>query len=99
MYVHEFLNRTTRRNQNLQIDCKVQQRMKAYAQDLENRRLQLACLLHCEEQQLDLELEELMQERADAEQNKRIESIQQAIMRNNEKEQELIAYTRFQREM
>lgn len=99
MYVHEFLNRTTRRNRNLQIDCKVQQRMKAYAQELENRRLQLACLFHCEEQQLDLELDKLLQERADAEQNKRIESIQQAIMQKNEKEQELIEYTRFQREM
>lgn len=99
MFVHEFLNRTTRRNRNLQVDYKVQQRMKACAQELEKRRLQLASLLHCEQQQLQLELEELLQARADAEENKRIEFIQLAIMRNDKKEQELIAHTRFQREM
>lgn len=99
MFVHEFLNRTTRRNQNLQIDCKVQQRIKSYAQELEERRHQLACQLHWEEQQLQLELEELQQARADVVENKRIETIQLSIMQKEKTEQELIEKTRFQREM
>lgn len=99
MFVHEFLNCTTRRNRNLQIDCRVQQRIKLYAQELEERRHQLACQLHWEDQQLQLELEELQQARADAVEIKRIETIQLSIMQKEKTEQELIEQTRFQREM
>lgn len=99
MFVHEFLNRTARRNLNLQIDCKVQQRIKSYVQNLEERRHQLACQLHWEEQQLQLELHELQQARADAAENKRIETIQLSIIQKEKTEKELIEQTRFQREM
>lgn len=99
MFVHEFLNRTARRNLNLQIDCKVQQRIKSYVQNLEERRHQLACQLHWEEQQLQLELQELQQARADAAENKRIETIQLSIIQKEKSEKELIEQTRFQREM
>lgn len=99
MFVHEFLNRTARRNLNLQIDCKVQQRIKSYVQNLEERRHQLACQLHWEEQQLQLELQELQQARADAAVNKRIETIQLSIIQKEKTEKELIEQTRFQREM
>ncbi|EDW08310.1 trichohyalin [Drosophila mojavensis] len=99
MHVAEFLNRTNRRNRNTQIECHVERKLGEYAEDLDRRRHLLAHQLHSEEQQLYEELAELQQAQTDLEQNKRIEWIQMALMRDEAAERELLEQKQQQREI
>ncbi|KAH8272934.1 hypothetical protein KR018_011538 [Drosophila ironensis] len=99
MEVMEFLSRTDRRNLKSQIDFQVARKMREWYAEVDNRRLKLSLMLQREALQEDEEIAELLLERANEAERRRIEWIQMDILKREEAEKELVKVKKQQREI